>query len=246
MSFQSLEDTQYMDRMDFHYPEVEFLTKNDHIESETADLEQTFSSLLDQTINDDGRPAANLNRFPRLNQKRQNSSFYEYKPIRLSYVQKIPKPNIKHQIENSRYEEISTEKTQQDPLTENINNLLKNYLYELYNKKYNSTTSTSTISPPTSSSELEHFPHYGDSSSAETKFFNKNIWLANKKKKINKFKKLFSLFTIVQFNNTQCMATSNAGSYLGLCFTDGECDDLGGTGVGDCANGYGVCCVCKY
>jgi hypothetical protein len=25
-----------------------------------------------------------------------------------------------------------------------------------------------------------------------------------------------------------------------------ECSDKGGTGFGECANGYGICCVCMY
>ena len=31
----------------------------------------------------------------------------------------------------------------------------------------------------------------------------------------------------------------------GNCFTKQECDELKGTAAGDCADGYGVCCVCK-
>ena len=31
----------------------------------------------------------------------------------------------------------------------------------------------------------------------------------------------------------------------GNCYTKQECDQLGGTASGECAEGYGVCCVCK-
>ena len=32
----------------------------------------------------------------------------------------------------------------------------------------------------------------------------------------------------------------------GDCYTKQECDAKGGTAAGECALGYGVCCVCKY
>ena len=31
----------------------------------------------------------------------------------------------------------------------------------------------------------------------------------------------------------------------GTCYTDTECDELQGIPGGSCAEGYGVCCVCK-
>ena len=32
----------------------------------------------------------------------------------------------------------------------------------------------------------------------------------------------------------------------GTCYTEDECDSRGGSASGSCAEGYGVCCVCKY
>ena len=53
---------------------------------------------------------------------------------------------------------------------------------------------------------------------------------------------VLSLFTIVQFQNQGCAASSGDN---GTCLTTAECSDRGGVASGPCANGYGVCCVCK-
>jgi len=58
----------------------------------------------------------------------------------------------------------------------------------------------------------------------------------------------FSLFNLVQFKSVECKATANenGGSYSGLmgtCLTSTECTDRGGSKKGNCASGFGVCCV---
>merc|ERR1719308_242012 len=54
--------------------------------------------------------------------------------------------------------------------------------------------------------------------------------------------KVFSLFSIVQFPNDACASTS--GTYKnGTCLTAGECSGKGGSAQGNCAAGFGVCCV---
>lgn len=68
-----------------------------------------------------------------------------------------------------------------------------------------------------------------------------------KTKTINFAKNLFSLFTIIQFPNSRCLANSSvSGSYEGTCYHATECAKLNGTAMGFCAKGFGVCCVCKY
>lgn len=70
-----------------------------------------------------------------------------------------------------------------------------------------------------------------------TKLKNKTFNLANK---------LFSLFTIIQFPNSRCLANSVYSAYEGTCYHATECAKLNGTAMGNCAKGFGVCCVCKY
>merc|ERR1719273_2433268 len=54
--------------------------------------------------------------------------------------------------------------------------------------------------------------------------------------------KVFSLFSIVQFPNEAC--TSTSGTYSnGTCFTASECSSKGGSAQGNCAAGFGVCCI---
>merc|ERR1711971_563156 len=55
-------------------------------------------------------------------------------------------------------------------------------------------------------------------------------------------KKIFSLFTIVNFPNDQCTAKSDNTLY-GTCYTASECTNKGGTTDGNCAAGFGACCT---
>jgi len=52
----------------------------------------------------------------------------------------------------------------------------------------------------------------------------------------------FSLFNVVKFKNTQCQST-NSENLQGVCYTSEECSDVGGTADGNCAAGFGVCCI---
>jgi len=54
--------------------------------------------------------------------------------------------------------------------------------------------------------------------------------------------KAFSLFSIVQFPNQQCTGSSSTSTY-GTCYTSSQCTSKGGTADGNCASGFGVCCV---
>lgn len=54
---------------------------------------------------------------------------------------------------------------------------------------------------------------------------------------------VLSLFTIYQWNNGLCTATS--GEY-GMCLPESDCIGRRGILGGPCAQGYGICCVCKF
>jgi len=60
--------------------------------------------------------------------------------------------------------------------------------------------------------------------------------------------KVFSLFSVVQFKNLPCTSTDKISSAStqnrnGTCVTTSECIDRGGAAKGNCAAGFGVCCV---
>jgi hypothetical protein len=57
--------------------------------------------------------------------------------------------------------------------------------------------------------------------------------------------KHFSLFSVVTFQNTECTSSASlsGGATDGTCYTNTECSDKGGTVSGNCASGFGVCCV---
>lgn len=52
--------------------------------------------------------------------------------------------------------------------------------------------------------------------------------------------KFLSIFQIVKFSNDACNATDGN---IGTCFTAAECSANAGTATGNCASGFGVCCV---
>merc|ERR1712223_1771394 len=54
-------------------------------------------------------------------------------------------------------------------------------------------------------------------------------------------KKAIGIFNVVQFPNDVC--DSNSNSMNGTCYTAEECSSRGGQASGECADGYGVCCV---
>ena len=61
------------------------------------------------------------------------------------------------------------------------------------------------------------------------------------------FAEQFSLFSVVQFDNLACTVSggANTDTPTGVCYTSTECSDKGGIPSGNCANGFGVCCVVK-
>lgn len=57
--------------------------------------------------------------------------------------------------------------------------------------------------------------------------------------------KAFSLFSVVSFANKDCRSSDDltGGARNGTCYTSTECSDKSGTKSGNCAAGFGVCCV---
>jgi len=57
--------------------------------------------------------------------------------------------------------------------------------------------------------------------------------------------RLLSLFAIVNFENDDCVAVDGgtATGNLGKCYTSTECTSKGGVARGNCAAGFGTCCV---
>merc|ERR1711936_464429 len=54
--------------------------------------------------------------------------------------------------------------------------------------------------------------------------------------------RVFSLFSIVQFPNLRCTSSTSSTTY-GTCLTSSECSTNGGSSDGNCAAGFGVCCI---
>jgi hypothetical protein len=69
--------------------------------------------------------------------------------------------------------------------------------------------------------------------------------VAGSDEKNERNKKHFSLFSVVTFKNEECSSetTFTGGTTTGTCFTATECSDKSGTKSGNCASGFGVCCI---
>jgi len=57
-------------------------------------------------------------------------------------------------------------------------------------------------------------------------------------------KRLISLFSVIQFPNSECVVNSDA-TLRGTCMTSTECSDKSGKKDGNCASGFGSCCLFK-
>ena len=51
-----------------------------------------------------------------------------------------------------------------------------------------------------------------------------------------------ALFSVVKFPNDACASST---SLTGTCLTASECTTAGGSADGNCAAGFGVCCLSK-
>merc|ERR550539_1971275 len=69
--------------------------------------------------------------------------------------------------------------------------------------------------------------------------------LAITQSNVGRDEKHFSLFSVVTFKNEECTseASLTGGARKGTCYTTTECSDKTGTKSGNCASGFGVCCV---
>lgn len=72
-----------------------------------------------------------------------------------------------------------------------------------------------------------------------------SVFLVSSKANEDRNSKHFSLFSVVTFQNTECTSDSSltGGTTDGTCYTNTECTDKSGTQSGNCASGFGVCCV---
>merc|ERR1712241_1376014 len=52
------------------------------------------------------------------------------------------------------------------------------------------------------------------------------------------------LFSIVTFPNSECQSTKDKEN-KGVCYSSTECSEKGGVAEGNCAAGFGVCCIIK-
>lgn len=69
--------------------------------------------------------------------------------------------------------------------------------------------------------------------------------IATGAEKVDRTAKHFSLFSVVTFKNEECTSETSltGGARAGTCYSTTECSDKSGMASGNCASGFGVCCV---
>lgn len=57
--------------------------------------------------------------------------------------------------------------------------------------------------------------------------------------------RFLNVFNIIKFENSACTSTQQMLEEMtGTCYHDYQCTEMGGTAIGECADGLGVCCIC--
>lgn len=58
--------------------------------------------------------------------------------------------------------------------------------------------------------------------------------------------RFLNVFNVIKFENSPCTSTQEGLTEMsGICYHDYQCTQLGGASIDECADGLGVCCVCK-
>lgn len=58
--------------------------------------------------------------------------------------------------------------------------------------------------------------------------------------------RFLNVFNIIRFENSECKSTQEMlEEMIGTCYHDYQCTEMGGTSIGECADGLGVCCICR-
>lgn len=58
--------------------------------------------------------------------------------------------------------------------------------------------------------------------------------------------RFLNVFNVIKFENSPCTSTQEGLSEMsGICYHDYQCAQWRGSSIGECADGLGVCCVCK-
>lgn len=117
-----------------------------------------------------------------------------------------------------------------------------------------SSASSTTEEPSSSTSTTTALPHQPLKPSTLRDTLNMirmklKQWLTfggDKKPPLISGQRFLSVFNVIQFENSPCTPTQeDMADMSGICYHDYECEQMGGTSVDECADGLGVCCVCK-
>lgn len=255
-------NTRFYNRQYSHNPDIlnwntpinrKLLKKQDFDDSNFQRF-QYFSNSNHKVIENKFVP---INQLPDTLGNRKNSDVFKFESSSGDFVQRHPrldenqkKTNNKIIIGTNIQKITKTNESRNQDSRVRINQILKGYLAKLYDKKFSKPTTDflqndSNLKKTQNGDVSENLEVDGQKS----KLFDGNTLWEIKDKIKNKtlgFKQLFSLFTIVKFNDSECQATSSSGTYSGVCYHETVCSNMNGMAVGNCADGYGVCCVCEY
>lgn len=59
--------------------------------------------------------------------------------------------------------------------------------------------------------------------------------------------RFLDVLSIYKFENVDCTSQEEGFvNLIGTCYLDTQCNAIGGTSIGSCADGLGVCCICEF
>lgn len=68
----------------------------------------------------------------------------------------------------------------------------------------------------------------------------------NKQAPLINGQRFLNVFNVIKFDNSPCTPTQEGlNDMSGICYHDYQCAQMGGSSIDECADGLGVCCVCK-
>lgn len=74
----------------------------------------------------------------------------------------------------------------------------------------------------------------------------KQMFKSGLKIPISHGERFLSVFNVINLENVPCTSTQPMITEIsGICYEDYDCSRKGGTAIDTCADGFGVCCICK-
>lgn len=127
------------------------------------------------------------------------------------------------------------------------NNTRKIYSFTTLVKRINLSKKTNSTNIPT----YTHRPPFSSPIKNTLNLIKKRIkqwlaWVTDYNASLVDGQRFLNVFNLINFENGICASTQEGlAKMTGICYQDYQCSELGGIPIDSCADGLGVCCICK-